>query len=107
MAVRVRPLNRTEKELKNKEVWRCNPTTIQEKDDEGKPTGKVIPFDHVFNPHVSTDEVYQNMAEHIIEGAMDGYNGCVVFPFVPVLFISVFRVRAESFSLCRPLSRGP
>ena len=77
VSIRVRPLNRTEKELKNKIVWKCNDTSLQEKDDEGKVGSKHIAYDNVFSPKMNTAQVYDIMAKHIIEGSMDGYNGTI------------------------------
>ena len=58
-------------------MWKCGKESLQEKDEDGALTGKLLSYDHVFDPSVSTSDVYNVMAKHIIEGSMDGYNGCV------------------------------
>eukprot|EP00949_MAST-11_sp_MAST-11-sp1_P002751 g2751.t1 len=80
VGIRCRPLNKKEKELRNKCIWKFPPggNTVEELEDDGqKTTGKKLHYDHVFSPKISTEEVYNKQCKPIIEGAVDGYNGTI------------------------------
>eukprot|EP00927_Polykrikos_kofoidii_P017948 TRINITY_DN18241_c0_g2_i1.p1 TRINITY_DN18241_c0_g2~~TRINITY_DN18241_c0_g2_i1.p1 ORF type:complete len:844 (+),score=114.01 TRINITY_DN18241_c0_g2_i1:51-2582(+) len=76
VAIRARPLNA--REAGNQIVWRFKSQSVEElKDDGATPTGKILSFDNVFGPEVSTAEVYESQCKPIVQGALDGYNGTV------------------------------
>jgi len=78
VAVRMRPLNNSEKSSGSKEVWRCTDRMVEELDEDGRTKrGKTWEFDRVFNSKAATTEVYEKLCKGIVQSAMEGYNGTV------------------------------
>ncbi|XP_072020488.1 uncharacterized protein [Amphiura filiformis] len=77
VAIRVRPLiNREENE--NADVnWKADTQTIVQVDAGGQTKGKCYNFDRVFDMTETTQDVYEEIAQPIIESAMEGYDGTI------------------------------
>ena len=80
---RARPLNATEIELGNKEVWKTTSKSISnivDKNAEGsgsKNRARTYFYDYVFKPDTTTANVFDKMGKPIIDSALEGYNGTI------------------------------
>eukprot|EP00927_Polykrikos_kofoidii_P018961 TRINITY_DN18828_c0_g1_i2.p1 TRINITY_DN18828_c0_g1~~TRINITY_DN18828_c0_g1_i2.p1 ORF type:complete len:1217 (-),score=182.81 TRINITY_DN18828_c0_g1_i2:180-3830(-) len=78
VAVRCRPLNSQERQLGNKNVWRCTGKCVEELEDDGVTlSGKSHAYDNVFGPEITTAEVYERQCKSIVLGSLGGYNGTI------------------------------
>ncbi|CAI4227030.1 unnamed protein product [Auanema sp. JU1783] len=84
VAVRVRPFNKREIDLKTKSVVRMNHgQTILEPSSDDKQL-KTFAFDHSFYSqesdapnYASQEEVFQHLGTGVLENAFEGYNACI------------------------------
>ncbi|XP_071942688.1 uncharacterized protein [Antedon mediterranea] len=77
VAIRVRPLITRESSHDTNLHWKVENSTIYQVDSKNKNVGKPYTFDYVFHMGQSTNDVYSQVAEPIIESAMDGYDGTI------------------------------
>ena len=81
VGVRIRPLNAYEEEHSPEIAWEADgeKKVVQVPPSDGsKIHGKPeYPFDHVFGPESTTDQLYARLGQPIVDGAFDGYNGTV------------------------------
>jgi len=77
VGIRIRPMNRRERETNASEIIVSRGDRFVQQLDE---FGKVVeewPFDYVFRPGSTNEELYNTMAHHIVGDALEGYNGTV------------------------------
>jgi hypothetical protein len=80
VAVRCRPLNHMELDQSSPNIWNCTGDTIAEQDEYGDMCGQDDwTYDSVFGPGSNNTEVYEDVARPIVDSAMDGFNGCVLW----------------------------
>jgi centromeric protein E len=76
VAVRMRPLGRSELIASDTEVWSLTEGYVQGIRSVGRPEDK-FGFDHVFGPQCATHTCYDAVCAGIIAGAFEGYNGTI------------------------------
>ena len=80
VAVRCRPLNQMELDQSSPNIWNCTGDTIAEQDEYGENRGQDDwTYDSVFGPGSNNTEVYEDVARPIVDSAMDGFNGYVLW----------------------------
>ncbi|XP_072168995.1 uncharacterized protein [Diadema setosum] len=77
VAIRARPFIKREKDNDAKFYWKTDTNTVQQVDSRGKHVGKPYTFDRVFVEDETTQDVYEEIAQPIVESAMDGYDGTI------------------------------
>jgi centromeric protein E len=79
VGVRIRPCNAIELNAASGVIWHANEghTVVETLEAAKTGEGKRYTFDHVFSPTVTTLDIYQAMAEPIINASLDGYNGTI------------------------------
>jgi len=80
VCVRIRPMNKREKDLGSVEVVHVTgPQSVMMDDDpETKQTDeRTFGFDQVFELKANQAEVYGRSAEHVVDRVLGGYNACV------------------------------
>jgi centromeric protein E len=78
VAIRVRPLNRKEREGDVPEGWHIHDNSIAALHPaSGKILGTPFLFDHVYDPYTATVQVYNEVADRIVHSVMDGINGTI------------------------------
>ncbi|CAH1246825.1 CENPE [Branchiostoma lanceolatum] len=77
VAIRVRPLISRERKSGAQMYWSCDTKQIFQLGSDGKQTGPGHFFDRVFDHEETTQDVYDEIAQPIIESVMEGYNGTI------------------------------
>ncbi|XP_066303971.1 centromere-associated protein E-like isoform X4 [Branchiostoma lanceolatum] len=77
VAIRVRPLIARERKSGAQMYWSCDTKQIFQLGSDGKQTGPGHFFDRVFDHEETTQDVYDEIAQPIIESVMEGYNGTI------------------------------
>ncbi|XP_071488946.1 uncharacterized protein [Diadema antillarum] len=77
VAIRARPFIKREKDNDAKFYWKTDTNTVQQIGSQGKHVGKPYTFDRVFVEDETTQDVYEEIAQPIVESAMDGYDGTI------------------------------
>uniref|UniRef100_A0A8W8KFP2 Kinesin motor domain-containing protein n=1 Tax=Magallana gigas TaxID=29159 RepID=A0A8W8KFP2_MAGGI len=76
VAIRVRPLIAKETNLGQQEVWNVKENTLEPLDQNGKP-GVPYTFDRIFDDHMTTYDLFQEIAKPIIDAAVQGFHGTI------------------------------
>ncbi|XP_078580045.1 uncharacterized protein LOC144864124 isoform X3 [Branchiostoma floridae x Branchiostoma japonicum] len=77
VAIRVRPLIARERKTGAQMFWSCDTKQIFQLGADGKQLGLGHFFDRVFDHEETTQDVYDEIAQPIIESVMEGYNGTI------------------------------
>ncbi|XP_078317677.1 uncharacterized protein LOC111118975 isoform X1 [Crassostrea virginica] len=76
VAIRVRPLIAKETTLGQNKVWNVKENTLEPLDQNGKP-GIPYTFDRIFDEHMTTYDLFQEIAKPIIDAAVQGFHGTI------------------------------
>ncbi|CAM9422129.1 unnamed protein product, partial [Laminaria digitata] len=79
VCVRIRPTNEREERHSTTPAWTWKDNTIAQTTSSlrNRGTGGMFTYDHLFNPHSDTEQIYESAVRRVILATMGGYHGSV------------------------------
>lgn len=77
VCVRIRPNNEREERHSTTPAWTWKDNTIAQTSSSlrNRGVGGMFTYDHLFNPHSATEEIYESAVRRVILATMGGYHG--------------------------------